>query len=128
MNMFRIAKFTIVGIIIGATVATTCTGCGYSAKENEAVGQVKKLVEHTPIVCGDYTEVDISLGALRDGNGSMSREDIELRVNDANDRALLKSAAETGVIVKVTYDIERLVLCGPKIILTSVELLPTEDK
>lgn len=106
------------------------TACGFKAKDNELVGQVKKVVEQTPILCGDYTEADVSLGVLRNGNGSMSKEDIELRVNNDADRRLLKQAAETGKPVKIEYNIERLVWCGPDHILTKVELLvePTSEK
>lgn len=99
--------------------------CGYSAKENEMVGQVKKVVEQTPVICGDYTEADVSLGVLRNGNGSMSREDVILRVNNAEFKKLLKSAAETGRPVKIAYDIKRVAWCGPDHILTSVEYLET---
>jgi hypothetical protein len=98
-------------------------GCGYSAKGNEVVGQVKKVVEHTPIICGDYATVDISLGVLRNGNGSMSREDMVLRVDGVAARAFLKEAAETGQPIKVMYNIQRLVICGPDHILTYAELL-----
>ncbi len=98
-------------------------GCGYSSKENEMVGQVKKVIEQTPIICGDYTEADVSLGVLRNGNGSMSKEDVVLRIEDQAQRALLKSAAESGRPVKITYDIKRWVWCGPDHIATSVSFL-----
>lgn len=105
-------------------LALALVGCGYSAKENEMVGQVKKVVEQTPLICGDYTEADVSLGVLRDGNGSMSKEDVILRVNGSEDKKLLKDAAESGRPVKITYDIKRFVWCGPDHILTSVSYLP----
>lgn len=104
--------------------AALLSACGYQAKDNELVGQVKKVVERTPLICGDYTEADVSLGVLRNGNGSMSREDVELRVNNDADRKLLKHAAETGAPIKANYDIKRIVFCGPDHIITHVELLP----
>lgn len=107
-----------------ALIAMLLAGCGYSAKENEMVGQVKKVVEQTPLICGDYTEADVSLGVLRNGNGSMSKEDVILRVNDPAQKKLLKAAAETGNPVKISYDIKRFVWCGPDHILTNVEYLP----
>lgn len=94
--------------------------CGYSSKGNELVGQVKKVVARTPIVCDDFREVDVSLGVLRNGGGSMSKEDVELYVTNEADVPLLKRAAEEGFPVKVGYDIKRVVWCVPDHWLTSV--------
>lgn len=89
-----------------------CSACGMSARNNELVGQVKKVVDVTPVLCGDYTMADISLGIIRNGTGSMSKEDVEVVVNPA-DVVLLKKAAETGALVKITYDIRRAAPCTP---------------
>jgi len=87
------------------------------------VGQVKKVVEQTPIICGDYAEADISLGVLRNGGGSTSKEDVILYVTDQSLVPLLKQAAEAGTPVKVTYDIQRLAVCRPDHWLTSVQVI-----
>lgn len=94
--------------------------CGYSARDNELVGQVKKVVAQTPILCGDYHEVDISLGVLRNGAGSTSKEDVVLYVQGEGDVPLLKKAAEEGFPVKVAYDIKRIAWCVPDHWLTAV--------
>ncbi len=104
-------------------LALALAACGYSAKDNEMVGQVKKVVERTPIICSDWTEADVSLGVLRNGNGSMSKEDVVLWVENTSDRALLKKAAETGTPVKINYDIRRYTWCVADHVLTHVELL-----
>lgn len=100
--------------------------CGYSARGNELVGQVKKVVAQTPLLCGDYYEADVSLGVLRNGAGSMSKEDVVLYVLDEANVPLLKQAAEEGFPVKVGYDVRRLPLAGfcvPTSWLTSVTRL-----
>lgn len=100
--------------------------CGRSAVDNELVGQVKKVVERTPLVCPNYTEVDVSLGVLRNGVGSLSKEDVVLYVADKRHATLLKRAAETGQLVKATYDIQRVSWCRPDHWLTSASLV--DDK
>lgn len=78
--------------------------CGRSAVSNEAVGQVKKVVDKTPLICSDYTMADISLGIMRDGTGSMSKEDLWVIVEKPEQRIMLKEAARTGELVEITYD------------------------
>lgn len=100
------------------------SGCGFTSKNNEAVGQVKKIKFVTPIVCPDYALVDISLGVMRNGVGSMSTQDIWLVVhnNGGNSIEMLKKAAETGEIVKFQYDVKRGAICTPKSYLNKVEI------
>ena len=100
--------------------------CGYSSKQNEMVGQVKKVIEKTPVICGDYIEADLSLGVMRNGVGSMSHEDVSLYVPNLTDELTLKKAAETGQLVKVTYDVKRLTWCVPDHLVIRVELF--DDK
>lgn len=116
-------------------VAIACllfiVGCGLSATGNELTGQVKKVVRRTPIICPDYYEADVSLGIIRNGTGSMSKEDVQLYVASDRDAALLKRAAETGQLVKVTYDVQRVGICRPDHWLSSVALVedrPSEAK
>lgn len=98
-------------------------GCGYSARENEMIGQVKKVVKNTPIICSDYLDADISLGVLRNGVGSMSTQDIWVSVIDKTDFDTLKKANETGALVKITYDVKRWTWCVDKHIITKVEII-----
>ena len=99
------------------------TNCGYSSKNNELIGQVKKVVQNTPLLCDDYTDVDISLGVMRQGVGSMSSEDNYLYVEKDSDIAILKKANETGKLVKIIYDVKRFTFCVEGRKLKSVEIL-----
>lgn len=105
----------------------TAASCGYTSRDNELVGQVKKVVARTPILCGDYYEADVSLGVLRNGGGSISHEDVEFYVVDGNNVAFLKQAAEEGFPVKIGYSIKRWPagFCVPTSWLTSVQRLGT---
>lgn len=87
------------------------TACGYSHRNSEMTGQVKKLLNTTPILCANRTDVDVSLGVVRNGVGSMSSEDVIATVANASVLAVLKQAADTGAIVKVTYDTARMNFC-----------------
>lgn len=99
------------------------SGCGYSSKGNETIGQVKKLTAETPIVCNERTDADLSLGVIRNGVGSMSTEDRWFTVESEADKAILKQASETGALVKVTYNLKRWVWCYSDHIITHVELV-----
>lgn len=106
-------------ITLSALLLSSC----YSARQNELVGQVKKVVSQTPMLCDDYTEVDISLGVLRNGIGSMSKEDVYMYVPSVNDIAVFKDAAQSGRLVTVTYDVKRFGgLCVPKAWITAVKV------
>lgn len=84
------------------------TGClGHSSAGNELVGQVKRVQHVTPWLCPDYAHVDISLGTMRGGVGSMSTQDIWLWVKNPADIKILEDAAKDGKIVKVNYDVAR---------------------
>jgi hypothetical protein len=91
------------------------TACGTSSSGNESVGQIKKVVNKTPFICPNYTEVDISLGIVRNGIGSMSHEDLVLALDNSAKSTIdkLKKAAEDGSVVKVTYDVQRVSPCWP---------------
>jgi hypothetical protein len=97
-------------------------GCGYTSRDNQLTGQVKKVIDNTPVICGDYAAVDISLGVVKNGTGSMSKEDVIMYVPHQKDEDLLKSAAKTGTLVNVIYNQARVVLCVPDDVVTSVEL------
>lgn len=96
--------------------------CGNSSSGNELEGQVKKVIRRTPIICPDYVEADISLGVMRNGVGSLSKEDVLLRVESPEQTETLKAAAKSGAIVSVTYDVNRVTICVPEHLLTSVHV------
>ena len=90
--------------------AVLCS-CGYSARNAELTGQVKKVARATPIICDDYDTADISLGVMRGGVGSMSTQDVWVYIADPRVMETLKKAAETGELVKVQYDEVRFTFC-----------------
>lgn len=97
--------------------------CGYSAKNSEMIGQVKSVTNETPILCNERNDVDISLGVLRNGVGSMSAEDVFLTISNEKDLAVLKEANESGKLVKVVYDFKRWTWCWNQRIVKSVEIV-----
>jgi len=100
-------------------------GFGNSQVGGEAIGQAKKVSNATPVLCPDYTYFDMSMGVLRNGVGSMSTQDMEftIRSADPNLIALLKDAANSGKIVKVTYNTRRAAVCTEDYILTGAEIV-----
>ena len=105
-----------------ALSALSLTACGYSSRDNEAVGQIKKIMFNTPIVCSDFYDVDLSLGVMRNGTGSMSTQDMWIVVSKS-DLTLLKQANETGDVVKITYDTQRVAICTDGKIASKVEII-----
>jgi len=103
--------------------ALTVFGCGNSSVNNELVAQPKRMHNVTPIVCGDRVDVDLSLGFVKDGVGSMSTHDVAMRVNDMRHVDTLNTAIQTNKLVKVTYNERRFVWCGPDEIITGVEIV-----
>lgn len=113
--------------LLMAGLVLSLTGClGHTSTGNELVGQVKRVQHKTPLLCPDYVHVDISLGVMRNGVGSMSTQDIWLWVQNSTDVAVLEKAAQNGQIVKVNYDVARgrWFECVEKEELTRVEIMP----
>lgn len=104
-------------------VLAILSACGLSSSHNELEGQVKKVVRRTPFICPDYVEVDVSLGVLRNGVGSISKEDVQLYVADEHMAETLQRAAKSGSPVTIGYDVQRVALCRPsaKVISVMVE-------
>jgi len=101
--------------LIFCAIVGLMAACGTSSSGNEVVGQVKKVVNKTPFICPNYTEVDVSLGVVRNGIGSMSHEDLVLALDNSAKNSIdkLKRAAEDGSVVKLTYNVERVSPCWP---------------
>lgn len=100
--------------------------CGYSARDNNLIGQVKKVSKMTPVICSDYTEVNISLGVMRNGVGSMSHEDVWLYVQTDADVATLESAVKSGKLVEIVYDNKRTAICVPNMQIKRVTILSND--
>lgn len=110
-------------LILILIVSMLTSACGYSSRSNEVIGQAKKIINQTPLLCADRTDGDLSLGVMRNGVGSMSTQDVWFTIPKAEDQALFKQASENGAIVKVTYDVARVVFCWSNHIVTKVELV-----
>lgn len=96
-------------------------GCGRSSSDNEMTGQVKRVKRNTPILCQTYFDADISMGVFRNGVGSASQGDVWVYIPSLEDYNKLKAASASGAIVKITYDVHRVVFCVEDHWVTSVE-------
>jgi hypothetical protein len=108
-------------ILVFAILALS--GCGYKSRNNELIGQVKKVMSQTPLICPDYNEADVSLGVIRNGVGSMSSQDKWLHVSSEKDLETIRAANESGAIVKIKYDVRRVTFCVPESVVRSVEVV-----
>jgi hypothetical protein len=98
------------------------SGCGYTSRDGEAIGQAKKVTAVTPLLCGDYYALDVSLGVMRGGVGSMSTQDMWLTIRNVGDIAKMKAAVESGAIVRIKYDTPRFPICTESFVLTGFEV------
>lgn len=104
-------------------ILLSLSGCfGNSATDNTTIGQVKRAHHETPILCLHYNDIDLSLGVIRNGVGSVSAQDILLYVPNQQDYDLLQQASQTGQLVKVTYDEARVHWCVEDYTVTHVEI------
>ena len=119
-------------VLVGALFLSMLGGCGYSSTDNELIAQPKKVFHQTPIICPNRNDVDLSLGVMRGGVGSMSTQDMMLTVNDPKNVALLEKAIADGKLVKIHYNEFRFQWCQEESDLTSVEIVDgvakTEDQ
>ena len=103
-----------------ALLAVSLTACGYESRDNELSGQAKKIVHATPLFCPNHDDFEVSMGIVRNGTGSMSTEDVWFTVQNPEQIAVLKKAADAGSIVHVKYDVRRFAFCQHNHILTDV--------
>jgi hypothetical protein len=92
-------------------LACSISACGYESVDNEVTGQVKRVVHQTPLICPTRYDVDISLGVMRGGVGSMSTQDIWLTVEDPAQVSKLQDLAKSGAIANIKYSVARFVIC-----------------
>lgn len=108
--------------IITTGLLSACRAvCGLSSKDNVAVGQVKTVHKETPLICKNYCSVDLSLGTMRNGVGSMSTQDRWFIVKYEGSCEKLRAAQESGQLVKVVYNEARETWCAPDAQIVSVE-------
>lgn len=109
-------------LLIGI-LALSLAGCGYTSTASTLTGQAKALVHQTPIFCPERVDVDVSLGVMRNGVGSMSTQDVWLTVPNQHDVDTLTRAADEGALVKIIYDAYRVTWCQERYMVRSVELV-----
>lgn len=98
-------------LVIGCSGGMGDGCCGWSGRDITATGQVKKVMKITPwAFCPDYHVLDVSLGIMKNGVGSMSKEDIYLWIPE-NSVDELSKAAEDGALITFTYDVRRSSNC-----------------
>lgn len=108
--------------IAAICLALPLGGCwGHSSSDNTIIGQVKKVKRITPIICDNRVDIDVSLGVMRNGVGSMSTQDMWLTVSNPGTLDVLNYAAATGVPVEITYDTARMNICWNEDELTGVK-------
>jgi len=96
---------------------------GWSERNSELTGQVKKVIQTTPLMCPDRNYIDVSLGVMNNGTGSMSTHDVELWVPNDQLISVLQQASKTGKILTFHYDTMRIgYFCtGTDLVLTSID-------
>lgn len=109
-------------IIFAVAAITALSGCGYDGRDTEVRGQVKRIMHNIPLICGDFSSVDISLGLFVNGNGSASKEDMWINVTREQE-AVLRQAADQNRRVKIVYDSRRLSFCRNLDTATSITIL-----
>jgi hypothetical protein len=123
---------TVVKTIGWLLVAAACFGvyllyCGFTTmygRDGEVIGQAKRLTMVTPFwssFCQPYYELDLSLGVLQNGVGSISKQDMIFTVLNTEDLPKMKAAVEAGSIIKVKYDTRRLAACTATYLATGLE-------
>lgn len=93
--------------------------------DGELIGQAKKLTLVTPLwssVCPIYYALDVSMGVLQGGTGSMSSQDVWFTVKDTADLQMMREAVAAARIVKVRYDERRLAACTETHLATGFEV------
>jgi hypothetical protein len=103
--------------------AFSMAGCGNSSTDGEMIGQAKRLTNVTPLLCMNYPAFDLSLGVMQNGTGSMSTQDIWFTVVNPMAMASLRTAVDSGSIVRVVYDERRFAPCSEDHWLKDVEIV-----
>ncbi len=105
------------------------TGCwGNSSVDNDGVCQPKKIHHNTPLICGNYDSVDVSLGVVRNGVGSMSTHDMTLVIPDGETKRKLEQAIAAGKLVNLHYNERRFSWCQELAVVTAVDILETTSE
>ena len=117
----KITLWVMAAILASIVTFLVTVGFGYSHKNGELIGQVKRVETKTNLVCANYDMTSVSLGVLRGGVGSLSTVDIDLWIPDTNHRDHLRKVVATAQLVKIKYDEYRVAFCKPDLVVRGVE-------
>lgn len=101
-------------IVTGLVYLISSAFTTMAARDGTLIGQAKKLTLVTPywsFVCPNYYALDVSLGIMQNGTGSISHEDMWLTVINVDDLSEMEVAVKKGSIVKVKYNTRRWFAC-----------------
>ena len=99
------------------------SGCGYSHRDNEVVGQPKAVEATTPMLCPDQRILHLSLGVMRHGVGSMSTEDIRINIPSEKMADELKIVVESGKLINARTNEARFRWCNEEKELVSFKVI-----
>jgi len=114
---------TMTMLALTMTLTVLC-GCGWSSVSNDLIAQPKRIIHNTPIVCPNYRSVDVSLGVMQNGVGSMSTHDEVLVVEDGRVADAIESAIQQGKLMRLKYDEARFRWCTEEMFVTEATLVP----
>jgi hypothetical protein len=123
MKKFASALLLSTALVCPASAGNVDDLAGYSTHGSVLTGQVKKVEQVTPLLCPRREDVDVSLGVMRNGVGSVSTQDVWLTVPGTWQQVLSEDALTKGVIVEITYDTRRFTVCGQEKLATRVRRL-----
>ena len=95
----------------------------YAATDIVSVGQVKTVMNMTPMACNKFVDMSLSLGVMRNGAGSVSTEDVWMNLNTIEQIEIARRSQENGNLVRVTYDYFRFAPCRNSRNVKKIEIL-----
>jgi hypothetical protein len=114
-------------LVIAGIFSTYLIYCGfntYLSRDGEVVGQAKSITRVTPFwsVCAPYYMLDVSVGVMVNGVGSLSTHDVGFTVADTWDVPAMLEAVQHAKIIRVRYDTRRLAACTEDNIATGFDV------
>lgn len=109
--------------LLAFIVSSTLSSCGYLEVGTKGLAQIKRIHKVTPLLCPDYTLIDVSLGVMQNGAGSMSKEDIEMVVTEDQAKQLDTVLSQGKGIIEMTYSRKRVSFCKEDRVMTGFTVL-----
>lgn len=106
-------------VLLGA--ALLLSSCGNSATDIELTGQLKAAGVATNLICPDYFYLDMSMGVIKDGTGSVSKDDIFVTLYGRQEYKKYQELAKVGAIITVHANMRRAAFCTETYIMIKEE-------